>query len=89
MGDRKPHQKCGTSDRGPVDTPILQELRAVTVRLALPGEIVVLIDDVRCFRSGSAGLEGYPSLDDLVDWARANGMGWHIEHDVFVARRPA
>jgi hypothetical protein len=39
------------------------------------------------FNPGQAGSEGYPSLDLLVDWARSNNFHWHIEHDIFVAKR--
>jgi hypothetical protein len=45
-----------------------------------------MIDDVRCFDPSVREYADYPPLDELVDWARANRLRWHIEHDIFVAR---
>jgi hypothetical protein len=49
------------------------------------GRVVVMIDDIRCFDPDVDA--AYPSLDYLVDWARSHGFSWHIEHDIFVAKR--
>jgi len=49
-------------------------------------EVLVLIDDVRCFDPSISEYSDYPSVDFLVDWARRNSLEWHIEHDIFVAK---
>jgi hypothetical protein len=28
----------------------------------------------------------YPTLDELVDWARAHKFHWQIEYDIFIAK---
>ena len=72
--------------QGSAKTPIVEELAQIELHRARFSALNVLIDDIRCFEAAEAE-SGYPQLDYLVDWARRNGMRWHIEHDIFVARR--
>lgn len=71
--------------QGAKDTPIIEELEQIERNRARFGQLSVLVDDIRSFEAAEAGA-GYPQLDFLVDWARRNGLRWHIEHDIFVAR---
>ncbi len=78
--------------QGSYDTPILDELKFISDNLSHFGKVCVFVDDIRCFGSfgsfGSSSIEyiAYPSLDELVDWARKNNLKWHIEHDIFFAK---
>jgi hypothetical protein len=72
--------------KGEHDTPIALELIQIEANIQKCDNVVVLVDDVRCFQSDSS-MSGYPKLDYLVDWARRTRMDWHIEHDIFVAKR--
>ena len=69
------------------DTPIQAELEALSQHLRRLGQVVVLIDDIRCFDPSQLDFRDYPPLDDVVDWARRNTLKWHIEQDIFVARK--
>jgi hypothetical protein len=73
--------------QGQADSPIVQELVQIESHRTRFPALSVLIDDIRSFETAEAG-SGYPRLDYLVDWARRNGLRWHIEHDIFVARSP-
>ena len=79
------HYSSGVTHKGPDDTPINAELENIQKHIAHFSRLAVLIDDVHCFNS--AIHEGYPTLDSLVDWARRNGLAWHIEHDIFIAKK--
>ena len=83
------HFSGGPTFKGPSDTPILAELAAIGENLHRWEAAVVLIDDLRLFTGGVHVYGPYPPLDDLVAWAAHNGLAWHIEHDIFVARKPA
>jgi predicted O-methyltransferase YrrM len=52
------HFSGGSTARGKVETPVIQELEAI-LRHATPGH-VILIDDARCF-----GVGDYPPIDTL------------------------
>ena len=80
------HYSAGSTYKGLQDTPIIEELMYISENLQHFNKVCVLIDDVRCFNSEIKGYSMYPSLDSLVDWARANKLVWHIEHDIFVAK---
>lgn len=80
------HYSAGVTYRGEHDTPIREELEAIGKHLLRLGKVAVLVDDVRCFNPHIPEFAGYPDMDYLVDWARAHGLTWHIEHDIFVAR---
>ena len=81
------HYSAGITFKGPQDTPIVDELACISLHLGHFGDVCVQIDDVRCFNPKIPEYSTYPRLDDLVDWARSHDFDWHIEHDIFVARR--
>lgn len=72
--------------KGKVDTPITSELSFIKENLNRLNQVAILIDDIRCFEEDNR-LPDYPTLDYLVDWAREVGLSWHIEHDIFIAKR--
>lgn len=80
------HYSAGVTFRGNADTPIIEELAQIEANLPRFAKVNVLVDDVRCFNPSLEEYSSYPSIDFLVDWARRNKLGWHIEHDIFVAR---
>lgn len=81
------HYSGGGTHEAGSDTPIRIELGEIARRLPALGRVCVMVDDLRCFMPGTPGGEDYPSLDWLIDWCRANGLTWHIEHDMLVGRR--
>ena len=78
------HYSEGVTFQGEKDFPVEDELAAIKSNLPNFTKVVILIDDVRCFLSASQ--YDYPSLDDLVDWAREQKFSWRIEHDIFIMR---
>jgi hypothetical protein len=81
------HYSAGVTFQGTLDTPVLVELATIQANLERFSQLRVLVDDVRCFDPSIPEYSTYPSIDELVDWARRNGMHWHIEHDIFVAKK--
>jgi len=81
------HYSAGVTFKGPQDTPIVDELREIGANLSHFGRTCILVDDIRCFGPGIPEYSTYPSLDMLVDWARAQNLHWHIEHDIFCAKK--
>lgn len=81
------HYSGGETFKAETDTPIIQELIAISSNLDHLGRVVIMIDDVRCFNPTIPEFASYPPLDYLVDWAREHKFSWHIEHDIFVAKR--
>lgn len=81
------HYSSGTTHKGPQETPIVDELRCITENMGRFDHICVLIDDIRCFNPKNPSYSTYPSLDFIVDWANNNALDWHIEHDIFIAKR--
>ncbi len=73
--------------KGPNDTPIHFELRSIEENLYHFDSVRVLIDDIRLFNGKIHAYGDYPTLDYLVDWSRKNRLEWHIEHDIFIAKR--
>lgn len=80
------HYSADITFRGPKDCPIEDELQAIKNNLGNFGKLSILIDDVRCFLPFNEDYPDYPSVDYLVDWARANGFNWRIEQDIFIMR---
>jgi len=80
------HYLAGITFKGPKDTPILDELDAIGQNMKQMSQIVVMVDDVRCFDPGNPEFSAYPPVDVLVDWARKHNLTWHIEHDIFIAK---
>jgi hypothetical protein len=81
------HFSGGPTFKGPNDTPIHAELGAVGENLHRWNATVVLIDDLRLFTGDVRDYGSYPPLGELVAWAARQGFTWHIEHDIFVARK--
>ena len=80
------HYSAGNTFAGPNDTPLRQELDCIAQNLHRFDGVVVLIDDIRL--CGKKHIYGeYPTLDELVAFASSTGLAWHIESDIFVARR--
>jgi hypothetical protein len=75
--------------RGPFDTPILKELETVAAHLERWQSVAVMIDDMRLFNGEIHSYGAYPRVEVVAEWARSNGMRWHIEHDMLIARRDA
>jgi hypothetical protein len=81
------HYSAGNTFKGPKDTPIVDELTQIEAHLPRFGATVVMVDDIRCFDPANPEFASYPSVDYLIDWARRLGLDWHIEHDIFIARK--
>jgi hypothetical protein len=81
------HFSGGPTFRGPSDTPIVDELAAIGEHLARWPRVAVLVDDLRLFTGAVHAYGPYPPLSVLVEWAAQHGLAWHIEHDIFVARK--
>jgi hypothetical protein len=81
------HYSSGITFKGAQITPIADELNCIAKNLGHFNRVCVMIDDVRLFDPGQTGNAGYPSLEFLVNWAKDSNLKWHIEHDIFVAKR--
>ena len=81
------HYSAGVTFKGPKDTPIAEELAAIEAAAPRLGRLVVLVDDVRCFDPSRPEFADYPPKAFLIAWAERLGLAWHIEQDIFVARR--
>lgn len=81
------HYSAGFTHKGPKDTPICEELSAIEAVQNRLNSLCVLIDDVRCFEPGRFEYREYPPKAYLIQWAERLSLAWHIEHDIFVARR--
>ena len=80
------HFSGGDTFHGLSECPVEDELAAIDAHLERLGKISILIDDIRCFPSRADPQSDYPSVDLLVDWARAHDFEWRIEHDIFIMR---
>ena len=80
------HYSGGQTFKGAQVTPIVDELRNIALNRHHFKDVCVLVDDIRCFNPRLSEYAAYPPIDVLVDWARANNLQWHIEHDIFIAR---
>jgi hypothetical protein len=79
------HNSGPNTFAGPNDTPLRQELDCISENLHRFNKVSILIDDIRF--CGKIHIYGeYPTLDELVDFARSNNLDWYIEHDIFVAK---
>jgi hypothetical protein len=81
------HFSGGPTFKGPSDTPVLHELAVIAGQLPRWPQALVLVDDLRLFTGQVHNYGEYPPLGVLVAWAEAQGLAWHIEHDIFVARK--
>ena len=64
---------------GDKGTPIVFELELIARHIKSFKNLVVIIDDFRCFE-----LEDYPSKKILIDFAFNNGLFFTVEHDMFI-----
>ena len=80
------HYSGGVTFKGKTDCPVEDELTAIKDNLSNFDKVSILVDDVRCFLPTNEDFTDYPSIDYLVDWARANKLTWRIEQDIFVMR---
>ncbi len=80
------HYSSGITFRGSSDTPILAELKEISKNLPRWANVRVFVDDVRCFNPTLPGLEGYPPLTALVQWAEDHHLDWSIEHDILIMK---
>ncbi len=79
------HYSAGGTFAGPNDTPLREELNAISENIERYESVAILIDDIRlCGRQHIYG--SYPSLSELVAFADKLGLIWHIEHDIFIAK---
>jgi len=81
------HFSSGPTFQGTADTPIVEELDIIERNLTRLGRVVILVDDIRCFRSGDEGMTSYPTRSSLVEWADRLSFSWEIEQDIFIATR--
>jgi hypothetical protein len=81
------HYSAGITHKGPKDTPILEELAAIEAVQTRFENLCILIDDVRCFDPRQPDFRDYPSKTCLTQWAERLSLDWHIEHDIFIAKR--
>lgn len=73
---------CGGPTRGPVDTPIREELQAA---VGAPWGSVILVDDARLFGGMPEHTEefkDYPALSWVQDLAKAAGFDFSLQDDV-------
>jgi hypothetical protein len=82
------HFSEGITHLGPQETPIVDELNAITDNMKNFDGVCVMVDDLRLFGNTASGLHdpAYPDIDVLVNWARANNFAWTIEQDIFIAK---
>jgi hypothetical protein len=83
------HYSAGVTFKGPVDTPIENELDAISTFSSKLGDITVFVDDVRCFNPENLEYATYPKIDHLTRWANQLGLFWTIEFDIFIATNRA
>lgn len=81
------HYSDGVTYQGSQDTPIIDELKNISKNLKQFKNVTIFIDDIRCFQSKKSKSSSYPSLDYLVRWAKQEQFLWHIEHDIFIAKK--
>lgn len=80
------HSSGGPTFSGALKTPIVEELNCIAEHMSQFEKVTVLVDDLRLFGTEVYSEGEYPSLNYLVDWARNLNLGWHIEHDIFIAK---
>ena len=65
--------------RGTSDTPIKYELDLLSKYIKDFKEVVIIIDDFRCFE-----LENYPNKKFLFNFSQKNKLFFTVEHDMFI-----
>lgn len=80
------HYSGGITHKGPIETPIVQELETIERHRERFAPLTVMIDDIRCFQPHVPEYSSYPDLEFIVSWARRNNLKWHIEQDILIAK---
>lgn len=80
------HYSGGDTFQGSNECPILNELSDIAKNIKNFAKISIFIDDVRCFHDETR-YPSYPSVYELIEWARKNDFRWIIEHDILVMNR--
>jgi hypothetical protein len=76
------HYSGDVTYKGEIDSPIITELKLIESHKGVFKTAQIFIDDFRLF--GSA--PGYPSKEELIDWAVVQGFNWTVENDIFCCR---
>lgn len=73
------HYSGGSTAKGPLDSPIMQEMDCV-LNHCFAGQHVILIDDARCF----IGEDGYPNLAEFEQYVAGKNLGlcFQIANDI-------
>jgi len=80
------HASGDVTFQGKTETPVVFELDSIKKFRNNWKDLTVCVDDVRCFSQKiSKNVGDYPTINFLVDWAEDCGLGWKIEHDIFIA----
>lgn len=80
------HYSGDVTFKNEIDTPIRYELKCIAENLEQFSEVMLFIDDARCFYHNTDNNKSYPKLDHLIEWARQNKCTWRIEQDIFIAK---
>lgn len=78
------HYSSGITFQGDRDTPIIEEFEIIRKSLGNYGNVVIFVDDVRCFNPTIPEYADYPSITWLANQAETMKMSWRIEHDIFM-----
>lgn len=78
------HYSGGLTYQADFDCPVETELNLIGESLARLGNVVIFVDDVRCFTNFERPSQSYPPLSNLIDWANNHGFDWIIESDILV-----
>lgn len=81
------HYSAGITFQGDLDTPVMIELASIELHLQDFMEIVIFIDDVRCFNPLIPEYSTYPELNLLTNWALKNRFSWTIENDILIMKK--
>lgn len=82
------HYSAGITFKGASDCPVLQELEHIAHNMDNFENVVIFVDDVRCFYADKdPAYASYPNLNELVDWCKSHNFKWTIEQDIFVMTR--
>lgn len=83
------HYSGGSTYKGTLDTPIVQELEQIGTWIAEGHRATILIDDFRLFPNEQDIANGYPGRRWLIEWSIAHELAWSVENDIFVAWSPS
>jgi hypothetical protein len=81
------HYTDELTHKGPQDTPIIDELACIGDNISRMSNVVVMIDDIHLFNGKTHIYGTYPPIETVMDWALDRNLAWHIEHDIFIAKK--